>query len=275
MGAEVDVVISGGSIEGICDAIGFLKAITVDLGHKVVCAAGSSAGSIILGAYASGKPLDEIEELVVSTDISRLVSLPRWWQVITIYRALRRGWVSDAQLIEKLFSQMTYDKKFKDLTIDLHLAGSDLDRKELYDFNIMSDPDMTVAQAMRISCCIPGLFKPAEYNGSTFFDGSIRSYFPVELIPDSQRPLFGFVTNTVDDKLKTGLYGTLVGLINHSVDANIRKSLRMSRRRPSIVTHNGMHVGSTEFNLPTSTKQKLIKLAHEATLTKLASVNMA
>lgn len=269
MGAEVDVVISGGSIEGVCDAIGFLKAITIDLGHKVVCAAGSSAGSIILGAFACGKPLYEIEDLVINTDISRLVSLPRWWQVFSIYRALKRGWVSDAELIEKLFSRMTYDKKFKDLQMDLHLTGSDLDRKELYDFNVMSDPEMSVAQAMRISCCIPGLFKPAEYNGSTFFDGSIRSYFPVEIVPNSERPLFGFVTNTVDDKLKTGLYGTLVGLINHSVDANIRKSLRMSSRRPQIVTHNGMHVGSTEFKLSCATKQKLISLAHEATLAKL------
>ena len=64
--AEVDVVISGGSINGICDAVGFLKALTVDLGHTIVAGSASSAGGIILGAFASGRPSDRLIRYISS-----------------------------------------------------------------------------------------------------------------------------------------------------------------------------------------------------------------
>jgi len=270
---DIDVVISGGSINGICDAVGFLKALTLDLNHTIVAGAASSAGGIILGAYASGRSALEIEEMVLSTDISRLLQLPKWYHFRTILRAFNEGWICDGELLERLMEKMTFKKNFSEMRLDLHIAGSDFSHNSLYDFHKETDPDMPVSKAMRITCGIPGLFKPVEYSGTVWYDGSIRSYFPVELLPDSTRPIYGFVSNKIDRnamKPKMGAYGVLAGMIDHSVDANVKHSIRISGKKPIIITHNERHVGAVDFGLPVSEKQRLIEAARTATIKKLS-----
>lgn len=274
MGVEIDVVISGGSIEGICDATGFLKALTVDLGHKVVSAAGASAGGIILAGFASGRPIEEIEKIVVGTDIGRLVKIPKIWQFWRIWKSFNRGWVSDGDALESLMGCMTGYKTMNDVQFDLHIAASDFTNNTLVDFCKAYDPTMPLHKAMRITSCVPGLFKPVEHNGSTWYDGSIRSYFPIELLPPSDRPTFGFVSQPLDarsisERLST--YGVLAGLVNHSVDANIRSSIRLSGRRPTLISHKDTHVGTYDFGISTAEKQRLIESARQATIRRLST----
>lgn len=273
MGVEIDVVISGGSINGICDAVGFLKALTVDLGHHIISGSAASAGGIILGAFAAGRPIEEIEEVVLSTNIAKLLQIPRWYNVFTIWRAFTEGWICDGILLEKLMERLTYKKTLKELELDLYIAGSDFSHNTLYSFNKATDPDMPVSKAMRITCGIPGLFKPVEYGGTVWYDGSIRSYFPVEILPLSPRPIFGFVSNKLDRgnmKPKLGAYGVLAGLIDHSVDANIQHSIQVSGRKPITITHNDKYVGTYDFGIDASAKRTLIEAARLATIKKLS-----
>lgn len=273
MAVDIDVVISGGSINGICDAIGFLKALTSDLGYNIVAGSAASAGGIILGAFAAGRPIDEIEQVVLDTNISKLLEIPKWYNVFTIWRAFSEGWICDGILLERLMERLTYKKTLKELDLELHIAGSDFSHNTLYDFNKTTDPDMPVSKAMRITCGIPGLFKPVEYGGTVWYDGSIRSYFPVEILPLSSRPIFGFVSNKIDRfnmKPKLGAYGVLAGLIDHSVDANIQHSIAVSGRKPLTVTHNDKYVGTYDFGLSTDNKRQLIEAARVATLKKLS-----
>lgn len=272
MGVEIDVVISGGSIEGLCDATGFLKALTVDLGHKVVSAAGASAGGIILSGFASGRPIDEIERIIVSTDIGRLVKIPKIWQIYKIIKAFNRGWVSDGAALENLMGVMTGFKTMSDIEVDLHLAASDFTNGTLVDFCKEYDPTMPLHRAMRITSCVPGLFKQVEFNGIQWYDGSIRSYFPIELLPPSERPCYGFVSQPVDARTfseKISTYGVLAGLINHSVDANIRSSIRLSGKKPIMIHHKDAHVGTYDFSISSDEKVRLIESARKATLAKI------
>lgn len=274
MGVEIDVVISGGSIEGICDATGFLKALTVDLGHQIVSAAGASAGGIILAGYASGRPIEEIEKIVLSTDIGRLVKIPKLWQLIKIYKSFRRGWVCDGVALEGLMGCMTGYKTFNDSILDLHIAASDFTNSTLVDLCKEYDANMPLHRAMRITSCVPGLFKPVEYNDITWYDGSIRSYFPIELLPPSRRPTYGYVSQPLDsrslgDRLST--YGVLAGLVNHSVDANIRSSIRLSGKKPVLISHKDTHVGTYDFGISRSEKERLIEAARQATIRRLST----
>lgn len=271
--AEIDVVISGGSINGICDAIGFLKALSVDLGYQIIAGSAASAGGIILGAFASGRPISEIEDVVVNTNIAKLLEIPRWYNLYTIWRAFTEGWICDGVLMERLMERLTYKKTFSELNLDLHIAGSDFSHNTLHDFNKVSDPDMPISKAMRITCGIPGLFKPVEYGGTIWYDGSIRSYFPVEILPLSSRPIYGFVSNKLDRgnmKPKLGAYGVLAGLIDHSVDANIQHSIAVSGRKPMTITHNDKYVGTYDFGISSAAKKQLIEAARVATIKKLS-----
>lgn len=269
---DIDIVISGGSIEGICNSIGFLKAIA-ERDHHIVAGAAASAGGIILGAYASGRPLGEIEKIILNTDISRLIKIPKIWQLIKIWKAFHRGWVSDGEALENFMGCMTGYKTFSDTTIDLHIAASDFTNSGLVDLCREYDINMPLHRAMRITSCVPGLFKPVAHNSIIWQDGSIRSYFPIELLPPSTRPVYGFISQSVDsqtlsDKLNT--YGVLAGLISHSVDSNVRNSIRLSGRKPILISHKDVHVSTYNFSISRSEKERLIEAARQATLKKLA-----
>lgn len=271
---DIDVVISGGSIEGICDATGFLKALTLDLGHTIISGAGTSAGGIILAGFASGRPIEEIEKIVVGTDIGRLVKIPKLWQLIKIWKAFHRGWVCDGVALEGLMGCMTGYKTFNDSVIDLHIAASDFTNSTLVDLCKDYEPTMPLHRAMRITSCVPGLFKPVAYNNITWYDGSVRSYFPIELLPPSQRPTYGYISQSLDSRTlgeKLSTYGVLAGLVNQSTDANIRSSIRLSGRHPTLVSHRDNHVGTYDFGISSIEKQRLIESARQATLRRLST----
>jgi predicted acylesterase/phospholipase RssA len=271
--ADIDVVISGGSINGILNSIGFIKALTVDLGHTIISGAGASAGGIILSAYASGRSVEDIENIIINTDISRLIKIPRPWQLIKIWNAYHKGWVCDGVALENFMGCMTGYKAFGNATIDLHIAASDFTNSTLVDLCKEYDPSMPLYKAMRITSCVPGLFKPVAYNNIVWQDGSISSYFPIELLPPSPRQVFGFVSQalnpqTVSDKLNT--YGVLAGLIDHSVEFNIKNSIRLSGRKPTLVSYKDPKVSTYDFGISPIEKKNLIEAARVATLKKLS-----
>jgi NTE family protein len=70
---EVGIAMSGGGARGLAQ-IGVLKAFCEE-GIDVSLVAGTSIGSIIGGAFASGYSLEEIDSIVKSTDWNRLLSL--------------------------------------------------------------------------------------------------------------------------------------------------------------------------------------------------------
>ena len=267
MGKEVDVVISGGSVEGICDAVGFLKAITKDLGLKIASGAGTSAGAIILGAHAAGHSADEIEELVAHAKFSNWISLPKWYNFIRIGRVLKNGWLSDGENLLNYLGELTFHKRFRDVNFDLHLAGTDMNAAKVRDFNEISDPDMSLALAMRISCSVPGCFKPPEYDGSVWYDGSIRSHYPAELVPFSDRPFYGFLASHVNGgKLRSlsGTFGTFLKLVDNSININVRYSTQMAQRRPITVFHTGE--GDHGWKVSRHERTQMIEAARVATI---------
>lgn len=264
---EVDVVISGGSVEGICDATGFLKALTKDLGLKIASGAGTSAGAIILGAHAAGLDADTIEELVAHAKFSNWVSIPRWYNFIRIGKTIKNGWLSDGENLLTYLGELTKHKRFRDARFDVHLAGTDMNAAKVRDFNKASDPDMPLALAMRISCSVPGCFKPPEYDGSVWYDGSIRSHYPAELVPVSDRPFYGFLASHVGDgKIRTlnGPFGMLMKLIDNTLDVNIKYSNQIALRRPITVLHTGQ--ADHGWRVSRAERSAMIEAARVATI---------
>lgn len=267
---EIDIVVSGGAIDALCDSVGFIKALTSDLGFTISSAAGTSAGGVIIGAYAANKSIKEIEKLVLDTTFTNWINMPRWWNWIKIYKAIRYGYISDGQEISKCFNNITNNKLFKHSTIDLHLAGTDVGHHQVRGFNKVNDPDMPIALAMQITCCVPGCFKPPYYNGTIWYDGSIRSHYPVEILPISPRPLYGFLsahTDQVEENMRSmsGIFGTLAQLADNTIDINVKYSTTVAKRQPLTVLHPGVHHGH-DWGICKSDRVKMIEAARIATI---------
>lgn len=274
--AKVDLAISGGSVEGLCTATGFLRAVVEDLGHEVASAAGNSAGGVVLGLHASGLSPAEIQAIVLETDFSSYVSVPSWWNLPAVVRWYRRGWLSDGSAFEALLRKATKGKVFKDATFDLHVAGSNFTRYKADGFCRATRPDMPLWLAMRITSCMPGAFKPVAFEGCLWYDGGVRRHYPVDLVPASDRPFYGWLVGEISHEsakpveTRPGLVGVFSDYVDHCTDNNVQDAIALSGRRPVTISYDDARVGTLDFSIGSAEKRRLVDLARKMTVEALS-----
>ena len=173
----------GGAIRGV-SYIGAIKALE-EIGISPDRLAGSSVGSIIAAFLAVGYTAEELKDvfLKVNFDLFKDISIG-----IGPLFALSKGevfldWVRE--LIEKKFYGDSYKKgtnravTFKDIAKNLIIITTDLSNFECKEFSRFETPDFEIASAVRISCCMPGLMKPIEYNKTLLVDGDLQKSWPM------------------------------------------------------------------------------------------------
>src|ERR1700740_1341925 len=124
--------------------------------------AGSSVGSILGAAYASGAPLERIMETCRTL---RFRDIARW-------RVSRLGLASNqrlGELIERVFSS----RQFEELQIPLAVVATDLSSGEPVIFT-----EGNLVEAIRASCAFPGLFEPVEIGTRCLADGGLVAPVP-------------------------------------------------------------------------------------------------
>src|SRR5438093_1581399 len=124
--------------------------------------AGSSVGSILGAAYASGAPLARI---IATCRTLRLRDIARW-------RVSRLGLASNQRLgslIERVFES----RQFEDLRIPLAVVATDLTSGEPVVFT-----QGNLVDAIRASCAFPGLFEPVEIGTRCLADGGLVAPVP-------------------------------------------------------------------------------------------------
>src|SRR5467141_2078015 len=113
--------------------------------------AGSSVGSILGAAYASGAPLSHIIETCRTL---RFRDIARW-------RVSRLGLASN-QRLENLIERVFESRQFEDLRIPLAVVATDLTSGEPVVFT-----HGNLVDAVRASCAFPGLFEPVQIGRET------------------------------------------------------------------------------------------------------------
>lgn len=173
----------GGAIRGV-SYIGAIKAFE-ELGVDINALGGSSVGSIFAALLAVGYTSEELNKTFskVNFNLFRDISIG-----IEPLFALSKGevflnWIRE--LIEIKFYGQNYNKgsnpavTFKDLKKELVIITTDLSNFECKEFSKKETPDYEVASAIRISCCMPGLMKPIEYNNRLLVDGDLQKSWPM------------------------------------------------------------------------------------------------
>jgi NTE family protein len=131
-------------------------------GIPVTSIAGSSIGSILGAAYASGEPLPRI---ISKCREIRFRDFARW-------RVSRFGLASNERLgalVQKLFGT----KQFEDLVLPLAIVATDLGTGDPVVFR-----QGNLAEAIRASCAFPGLFEPIQIGTRCLADGGIVAPVP-------------------------------------------------------------------------------------------------
>lgn len=195
---KIGLVLGGGGARGISH-IGVIKVLE-ELRIPVDYVAGTSMGSLVGGAYASGMSPDEMARLVEGLDWSKVFSdlPPRkdrsfylkrledeslWPLVLGVGRggvSLPSGAIAGQQLgffLDKLAARGAGVQSFDELDIPFRAVATNAVTGKMVVFDSGS-----LADAMRASMSVPGAFAPAEIGDQLYLDGGIVRNLPVDVV---------------------------------------------------------------------------------------------
>ena len=167
---KLGVALSGGGARGLAH-IGILKVLrNADI--QIDFMAGSSMGGVIAASYAAGLAPSEIEEIASSVGtISNLAQL--------VDPTLLKKGIFKGEKVTKLFKRYLGEKSFEDLEIPLTVTAVDLNSNQEIRIS-----DGLVADALRATISIPGIFVPVEKEDMRLVDGGLLNNLPVDIVRD-------------------------------------------------------------------------------------------
>lgn len=176
----IGLALGSGSARGLAH-IGVLKVFERE-GLPISLIAGTSIGALIGGAYAIGVTPQEMEEIALSTNIRRLVSLV---DVARPTQALVNG-----RKVEKFIREIVGGKTFADTRVPFACVAVDVaDEREV----VLRDGDL--ASAIRASISIPVIFAPMQRDGRLLVDGAVLNPVPVDVARQMGADVVVAVTN--------------------------------------------------------------------------------
>jgi NTE family protein len=162
---RIGLALSGGAARGIAH-VGVIRAL-LENQIPIDCVAGTSAGSLVGGSFASGMPVENIEKIARSM---------RWRDVGRM--TMSRMGVQSNERMEDYLRRHLPVTRFEDFPIPFAAVATDLNSGEAV---VMRD-EGDVAFAIRASCAIPGWYVPVldEY-GRQLVDGGLVANNPVSV----------------------------------------------------------------------------------------------
>jgi NTE family protein len=161
---KVGLALGGGAARGLAH-IGVLKALT-EAGIRIDYVAGTSAGSIIGALYCAGLSWQEIKETAHHVN---------WGKLITPTVPIKG--LAKTDKLQKFLEKLLNKKTFSDLSIPFCALAVDIGSGKEVTLKKGS-----VAEAVRASCSIPGIFEPTELRGRLLVDGGLMNNVPADTV---------------------------------------------------------------------------------------------
>ena len=272
----------GGAIRGAAYA-GTAKAME-DLGINPHTIAGSSVGSVIGGLLALGYTADELDDIFIkfNFEMFRDVQISLGPKFALSKGELFLDWIRE--LIEQKFYGAKYKKgthkavTFKDIKKDLIIITTDLSSFECKEFSRYETPDFEIATAIRISCSMPGLMRPIEYNNRTLVDGDLQKSWPMwklskHLAPIDERILEFRLEGDFEgnDKNMIEYLNSLYAFTTSMATKFIIDIYGQKDMFDYIVVNTG-ETNIVDFNMPEDKRKELMKIGYDCTMNYFKNV---
>jgi NTE family protein len=240
---RICLVLSGGGARGAAH-VGVLKVLD-ELRVPVDCVAGTSMGSIVGGAFATGITVGEMERTLGEMSTDRLFeekpprrerSIRRKADDFTILFTpevglrdgefqLPKGIVSGVQLetVLRALAKAQGYRKFDELPIPFRAVATDLVTGRPVVFS-----QGELANVMRASMSVPGLIDPVEIGGKLLVDGGLTDNLPVNVARAMGADIVIAVnlgTPLMKREELSSIFGVTGQMINILTEQNVRASL--------------------------------------------------
>ena len=197
----IGLALSGGAARGLAH-VGVLRALEE---HKIKIdfIAGTSAGSIVGGAYAAGMKIDQIEAL------GRALR----WRDIGRVTMSRLGFQSNERLEQFLRDRLPI-LRFEDLPIPFAAVATDLKTGQA----VIMRGEGDVSFAVRASCTIPGWYVPViDKDGRQLVDGGLVAVVPVSVVRSMGADIVIAVDVNSEGALFLGSSTSVIGVVLQSM----------------------------------------------------------
>ncbi len=161
---NLGLALSGGSARGLAH-IGVLK-VFQEHNIPVDCVAGTSMGSMVGAFFANGMSVKMIEHLAARME-------RRLWMDLTIPRM---GIIAGDKITD-ILCFLTRKRTFAELEIPFATCATDL-----YSGKSITLKEGRVADAVRASISIPGVFPPVPWKDYLLVDGGVLNRVPVDVV---------------------------------------------------------------------------------------------
>ncbi len=186
--------------------------------------AGTSVGSILGAAYASGAPLAKI---IATCRTLRFRDIARW-------HVSRLGLASNhrlADLIEHVFES----RRFEDLKIPMAVVATNLNCGEPVVFT-----EGSLVDPIRASCAFPGIFEPVEIGTRWLVDGGLTAPVPTRAARElGARHVIGVSVGIQDGY--SGKPSNVFQVVTRAVCAAQKHQLELWERHADLVIRPDVH----------------------------------
>lgn len=181
-------ILGGGGIRGAAYT-GAIKALK-ELNLEITGFAGSSIGAVVASLLTFGYKEEEIQKIFngINFEFFNDINL-NFGKDFAISRGSKfYEWIKDK--IEEKFYQDKENKeklpvKFKDIDKELIIFSVDLTTSKFHEFSKQKTPDVEIAQAIRISVAMPGLYAPVFNEDECLVDGDLLKSVPLWKISET------------------------------------------------------------------------------------------
>lgn len=165
---KIGLALGGGAARGLAH-VGVLRVLQ-KAGIPIDMIAGTSAGAIVGAAYAWSQDTDRMTQNALDANWKKMAPL--------IDPSLfKSGFIKGKKVRDLIASYVGGDVDFRDLKIPFACVATDIDTGE--EVVIDSGP---VADALRASISIPGIFRVVKHKERYVVDGGLTTPVPVEVV---------------------------------------------------------------------------------------------
>lgn len=276
MKGKYTCIFGGGAVRGLA-YVGAIKALK-ELNFNVQTLVGSSVGAIVAGFLAVGYDADEINEMLnqVNFELFRDIHFGLNKEFALSKGNIFTDWLRES--IEKKYYGDNYKKgenppvTFKDITKNLIVLTTDLNTFTPVEFSNFETPDFEIANAIRISCSMPGLMTPVEKDEKRLVDGDLLKGMPLWMLSkhintqDSRILEFRLEGDTVSkDNNMLAFLNSIYSCMTSATTDFIMDTFGQNDRFDYIKITTG-DVIVIDFNLSAQDRQMLIKSGYKDTM---------
>lgn len=234
---------------------------------NLVYYSGSSVGALIVAMLAIGYEPLELLTILCDPYFTSQFGVLNFGNLGTIMGLFPHS-ILRTKLEEIVLLKLGYLPTFGDLLKRLHkhviitaycLSETDPGKSKVF-FNPISHPEMSVIEAVILSCNIPGIFQRAKWNDKIWIDGACASLFPIkelQAICPEHCPTLGLVlkSEAMDLDTLTGYFYALMSIpFRNCLDLN---ELKSNVQMLEILSQKSSHSVMSSVNFASSNKEKI------------------